>query len=189
MTDEQPTVLVVEDERDLADTFGAWLAGDYEVRTAYCGEEALELFDDDVDVVLLDRRMPDLSGDEVLDRIRATDHDTQVAMVTAVEPDFDAFDLGFDDYVVKPAFREELCELVEGLCNRAAYDETVQRHFQLANMLATLEAHKTRTELENSEQYQRARAELAELTDRIEAQRSELTDDDFVALFQTVSSD
>ena len=37
MTGETPTVLVVDDERDLADLYAAWLADEYEVRTAYGG--------------------------------------------------------------------------------------------------------------------------------------------------------
>jgi CheY-like chemotaxis protein len=40
------------------------------VRTAYGGHEALEELSDDVDVILLDRRMPGLSGDEVLEEVR-----------------------------------------------------------------------------------------------------------------------
>ena len=40
MTEETPTVLLVDDERDLADLYAAWLADEYEIRTAYGGEEA-----------------------------------------------------------------------------------------------------------------------------------------------------
>ena len=61
MTDptENRTVLVVDDDPDLADMFALWLnrAG-YEVRTAYGGEAALDRLDPAVDIVLLDRRMP-----------------------------------------------------------------------------------------------------------------------------------
>ncbi|MFB6198617.1 MAG: response regulator transcription factor, partial [Halobacteriaceae archaeon] len=86
---EPATVLVVEDERNLADLFGTWLEGEYDVRVSYTGEDALEEFDDGVDVVLLDRRMPDISGDEILKEINQSVHECQVAMVTGVDPDFD----------------------------------------------------------------------------------------------------
>ena len=86
--DELPLVLVVEDEPDLADLYATWLKIDYSVRTAYGGEEAVEQLDDEIDVVLLDRRMPGLSGDEVLTKIRERGIDCYVSMVTAVEPDF-----------------------------------------------------------------------------------------------------
>ena len=66
----QPTILVVDDERQLADLYATWVGDDYAVRTAYDGQSALEQADEAVDVVLLDRHMPDLTGDEVLGRIR-----------------------------------------------------------------------------------------------------------------------
>jgi CheY-like chemotaxis protein len=65
------TVLIVDDESEVADVYALRLREEYETRTAYGGEEALDTIDSDMDVVLLDRRMPDLSGDEVLERIRS----------------------------------------------------------------------------------------------------------------------
>jgi CheY-like chemotaxis protein len=66
-----PVVLVVDDDEDLAETCEYWLeAGQYEARVANSGEEALKVVDETVDVVLLDRRMPTLSGDEVLAELR-----------------------------------------------------------------------------------------------------------------------
>ncbi|MFB6105679.1 MAG: response regulator, partial [Halobacteriaceae archaeon] len=64
----RPTVVVVDDEEGIAEAYSYWLSDEYDVRTAQSGAGALETIDEDVDVVLLDRRMPDRSGDEVLDR-------------------------------------------------------------------------------------------------------------------------
>jgi DNA-binding response OmpR family regulator len=164
MTDQatdDTTVLVVDDEQDLADLYAAWLQDGYEVRTAYGGERALELIDDTVDVALVDRLMPDRSGDEVVEEIRARGFECRVAMVTAVEPDFDILDLGFDDYVVKPVRREELLDVVETLLQRETYDAQLQEYFSLISKRAALETQKSERELADSEEY-------AELTDRIE---------------------
>ncbi|WP_423750819.1 response regulator [Salinirarus marinus] len=79
MTDDTATVLIVEDERALVDLFSNWLSDDFDVRTAYDGEQALAKIDDEVDVVLLDRRMPGLSGDDVLERVRERDIDATLA--------------------------------------------------------------------------------------------------------------
>lgn len=60
MADPSPnsaSVLVVEDERNLADFYAEWLRKADRMKTAYHGEEALELLDETIDVVLLDRRM------------------------------------------------------------------------------------------------------------------------------------
>ncbi|WP_053948438.1 HalX domain-containing protein [Halolamina sediminis] len=167
MSDDRPLVLVVEDESDLADLYAAWLGSDYRVRTAYGGREALENLDSGVDIVLLDRRMPGLSGDEVLDAIQERGIDCQVAMVTAVEPDFDVLGMGFDDYLVKPVAREELLETVGDLERRSTYDTGVQELFSLSSKKALLEAEKTDAELAENEEYQ-------QLTDRLQQLREEL---------------
>ncbi|MFW5939595.1 MAG: response regulator transcription factor [Halolamina sp.] len=167
MSEERPLVLVVEDESDLADLYAAWLGNDYRVRTAYGGREALDNLDAEVDIVLLDRRMPGLSGDDVLDAIQEREIDCQVAMVTAVEPDFDVLGMGFDDYLVKPVAREELLETVGNLERRSTYDSGVQELFSLASKRALLEAEKTDTELAENGEYQH-------LTERLEALRCEL---------------
>jgi len=167
MSDDRPLVLVVEDESDLADLYAAWLGNDYRVRTAYGGREALENLDSEVDIVLLDRRMPGLSGDEVLDAIQERGIDCQVAMVTAVEPDFDVLGMGFDDYLVKPVAREELLETVGDLERRSTYDTGVQELFSLSSKKALLEAEKTEAELAENEEYQ-------QLTDRLKQLRAEL---------------
>lgn len=113
-----PTVLVVDDDRQLADLYAAWLAQRYAVHTAYGGQEALETVDelgDELDAVLLDRRMPDVTGDLTLVVLRDRGYDCPVAMVTAIEPDFDVIGMGFDDYLVKPATEADLLGLVESL--------------------------------------------------------------------------
>lgn len=162
----QPTVLIAEDERDLADLFTQWLATDYSVRTAYDGQQALHQLDQAVDCVLLDRRMPNLSGDEVLQVIRERGMDCSVAMVTAVEPDFDIIEMGFDDYVVKPISKGDLHSLVEGMLSLDSYDDLMQRYFQLASKKAALEETKSSAALANSDEY----AALIEEFERVQAQ-------------------
>ncbi|GGC58675.1 HalX domain-containing protein [Haloferax sulfurifontis] len=163
MSAEQPLVLIVEDEPDLADLYATWLRNDYSVRVAYGGREALDKLDDEVDVVLLDRRMPDLSGDEALSEIRDRGFECRVAMVTAVEPDFDIIAMGFDDYLVKPVSREALTETVSNLILRNAYDVGIQDLFSLASKKALLESEKDEAALEENEEYQRLTARLTEL--------------------------
>ena len=116
MSAERPNVLIVEDERELADLYGEWLemAG-CSVRTAYDGRAAIEYLDSEVDVVLLDRRLPEIRGKQVLERIRDSERDCSVAMVTAVEPEVDIVEMGFDEYIVKPVEQAELTDLVDEL--------------------------------------------------------------------------
>jgi DNA-binding response OmpR family regulator len=127
----------------------------------------LEKLDEDVDVVLLDRRMPDLSGDEALSEIRSRGFDCRVSMVTAVEPDFDIVAMGFDDYLVKPVSKDALHETVSNLLLRNAYDDGVQDLFSLASKKALLESEKGPAALKESDEYR-------ELDERLSALRAEL---------------
>jgi len=69
MTDqEQPVVLIAEDEQTIAEGYELWLSDQYEVRLTADGQEALDAVDDTVDVVLLDRMMPELSGNRYCGR-------------------------------------------------------------------------------------------------------------------------
>jgi len=183
MTGEETTILVVDDERDIADLYTTWLEMEYEVRTAYGGEEALKKADGDVDIVFLDRQMPGYSGDEVLARIRGQGLDCRVVMVTAVDPDFDIVSMEFDDYLTKPVMREDLGEAVETMTERDDYDETLQEYFALTSKKATLEAEKTPSELQDSDQYQ----DMVERVEKLEAEADTAVagfDDDFDSLFQ-----
>ena len=163
MSAEPPLVLVVEDERDLADLYATWLRDEYRVRVAYGGREAIEKLDDEVDVALLDRRMPDLSGDETLQAIREEGISCRVASVTAVEPDFDIVAMGFDDYMVKPVSRGGLTDTVENLLLRNSYDEGIQELFALASKKALLESEKDPATLESNEEYRKLSDQVAEL--------------------------
>ncbi|RCU46272.1 DNA-binding response regulator [Haloplanus salinus] len=183
MTPSPPHILVVEDETELAELFAEWLSEEYDVEVATDGETALELVDDDTDVVLLDRLMPGLSGDEVLETIRERGLDPRVAMVTAVEPDFDVLDMGFDDYVVKPLFRADIQRLVGGLLERDAYDRQLSELFSTASKLAALESHKEPDELADSEEYRRLEAELERARERVEQLETDMSEADFEAVF------
>ncbi|ELZ24947.1 response regulator receiver protein [Halosimplex carlsbadense 2-9-1] len=158
----EASVLVVDDNRVIADTYAAFLADEYTVETVYGGEAALDALGPEVEVVLLDRRMPGLSGDEVLARIDERALDCRVVMVTAVDPAVDVVDLPFDEYVVKPVGRPELVAVVEEMRRRATYDDALRGFLALASKKATLEARVGEAERADSEPYRRVEERLAE---------------------------
>lgn len=184
MPTEDPVVLVVDDEEGLADLYSQWLTDDYTVRTAYDGEQALELLDEHVDVVLLDRRMPDLSGDEVLDRIRDRGYNSRVAMVTAVQPDYDIIELGFDDYVTKPVSKADLYSVVDELLTRATYNETLQQYYAAVSTRAALDAEKSASELTADPRFAELTAEIDALESELDQAQAELEPEDFEAAFR-----
>ncbi|MFB6123307.1 MAG: response regulator transcription factor [Haloferacaceae archaeon] len=189
MTDETATVLIVEDERALADLFSNWLDDEFAVRTAYDGEEALEKFDGDVDVVLLDRRMPGLSGDDVLERIRKRGIDCRVVMVTAVAPDFDIIDMGFDEYLVKPVDRSTMVDTVERMLSRSTYSDQLQDLQSLIAKRAALQSEKDEAELRESDEFADLEARIERLEADIDATLAEFEDSDFEAAFRDLGGD
>ncbi|MFB6218344.1 MAG: response regulator [Halobacteriaceae archaeon] len=187
--EEDATVLVVEDEEALADTYARWLADRYAVEVVYTGEEAVERIDERVDVALLDRRLPGMSGGDVLDAIRDRGVDCRVAMLTAVDPDFDVFEMPFDDYVVKPVLQEELNGLVERLLRLSSYDEKAQESFALASKVSVLEESKSREELDGNSEYAAAKERLDAVDEDIQETLSEFEAEDFASAYRDLAAD
>ena len=175
-----PRVMIVEDEEDVADMFRMWLKDNYDVTVALSGAEALQILDgEDVDVVLLDRLMPGLSGDEVLERIVEEGFGCRVAMVTAVEPDFDIVEMGFDEYITKPSSPEELRATVEELLERRKRSRQLQEYASLRVKQAALRTEKDYKELEDSDDYAGLLSRIQELEMSLDDLNKEMSDTDF----------
>jgi two-component system KDP operon response regulator KdpE len=119
-------VLLVDDDATLRRTLGIGLrAVGHEVLLAVDGRTALQaLRDDRPDIVVLDLGLPDLSGVEVLRRLRAWSTIPVVVLSARAESTekVQALDLGADDYVTKPFGMEELLARVRAAARRAGSD-------------------------------------------------------------------
>lgn len=122
MSDARPSVLVVDDDAAVADAYRLLLDHDYDVTVATRGGEALGAIDETTDVMLLDREMPDVSGDEVLQRIRNHGYDCAVALVTATELTERDDHLPFDAYLTKPVDKATLRSAVSRLVSLDTYE-------------------------------------------------------------------
>jgi two-component system sensor histidine kinase/response regulator len=133
---EQATVLVVDDEIGPRESLRAILKPDYQVLVAAEGEQAVRVIEQEpVDIVLLDLRMPGLSGIQVLEKIKAIDPDIEVILVTgyaSYETLLEALHLRAFDYIPKPFNVPHVREMVK----RA----TAQRHSQRRSRHATAES-------------------------------------------------
>jgi two-component system phosphate regulon response regulator PhoB len=121
------TILVVEDETDLADLLRHNLEREgYRCRSAANGEDGLaEARRDPPDVLILDRMLPRMSGDQVISKLRREPKTANIPilMLTAKAEESDelvGFALGADDYVTKPFSMKRLLARVEALLRRAA---------------------------------------------------------------------
>ena len=112
-------ILVVDDEAELCALLGEFLTSKgYRVTMATSGGEALmKVRQEDLDAVLLDVRIPDMSGLDVLREIRTMGKAMYVVVVTALEDETtrqEARRLGANDYVTKPFHLSHLEGLLEG---------------------------------------------------------------------------
>src|SRR5262245_39852948 len=103
---EQPTVLIVDDEFGPRESLRTILKPDYQVLVAQEGEQAISFVEQTkVDVVLLDLRMPGLSGIRVLEKIKSIDPGIEVILVTgyaSYDTVLEALRLHAFDYIPKP---------------------------------------------------------------------------------------
>jgi len=173
-TEGAAEVLVVEDERELADLYGDYLRGTYDVDVTCSGQEAVEMLSEAYDAMLLDRRMPVVSGNEVVAAIDEENIQCRVAMVTAVNPDFDIIDLRIDDYLVKPVTRQEVLDTVDRLLTINEYNERAQELTSKKLKRNVLEVEKPKSELQESEEFQRLASETDSLETEVESIAEEL---------------
>ena len=138
--EEERIIVVADDDRRVATMHTAWLSGKYAVRTAHDGDETIEELGPEVDVLVLDRRMPRRSGDEVLAWLREQEYDTRVVMITAEEPGTDLFDLDFDEYLTKPVSEAEFKSVVADLIERGEYDSQLQAYLARQSTVKALQA-------------------------------------------------
>ena len=120
-------ILVVEDERAVARGLEYGLSREgFAVLWAETGERAIELArSDDPHLVLLDVRLPGISGFDVCRQLRAEGRRQPVLMLTARDEEMDkvlGLELGADDYVVKPFALRELVARVRALLRRTYGD-------------------------------------------------------------------
>lgn len=139
-------VLLLEDDRETARALRAGLELEgHDVRVAPTAREALSLVDSQVfDVAVLDVLLPDGSGYEVLERLRARQRATQVLMLTAlgsVDDRVAGLDRGADDYLVKPFSFAELAARLRALDRRPSGPASELRVGSLVLDLMRQKAH------------------------------------------------
>jgi DNA-binding NtrC family response regulator len=160
MPGQKPVILAVDDEADMLETFRSILSKKYSILTASSGAEALELLiEKTAALALLDVKMPDMNGIEVLKKIKELEPGVEVIMVSAskdIISAVEAMKLGALDYITKPfevkellvviekaleksALSKENLYLKETLKEAATYCELIGRTAVMKNLFTTIE--------------------------------------------------
>jgi DNA-binding response OmpR family regulator len=132
---EEIKILLVEDEKKIADTLSKGLAElNYHVATAYDGNIGLRLFESGTyNLVITDINLPGINGYELAKIIRSKNQHIPIIMLTALsatDDKIEGFDAGADDYLVKPFEFKELVVRIRALLKR-----TMNQHLPSGNIL------------------------------------------------------
>ena len=138
-------ILVIEDEKRVADLLKIGLEENgYQVLVAYNGEMGWRLFQsNDFQLIISDIILPKLNGFELCQKIRKADEEIPILMLTALgtaDDKLEGFDVGADDYMVKPFdFRELLARVRVLLKRRAVAKVDVVKEISYADLYINLE--------------------------------------------------
>jgi len=114
--EKNDTILVVDDENGVRQSFNMVLKDKYKVLLAETGQEAMDIFrKNSVDLILLDILLPDINGLDLLSKLVETDPNTEIIMVTAVneiQSAVKAIKLGAYEYIIKPFVVDDVLTLI-----------------------------------------------------------------------------
>jgi len=114
--EKRATVLVVDDEHGVRQSFYMVLKDEFTVLLAGSGNEAIDIFSRNaVDLILLDILLPDIDGIHLLERLKEMDPNTEIIMVTAVkeiQTAVKAIKLGAYEYIIKPFVVDEVITVI-----------------------------------------------------------------------------
>lgn len=124
MDRSKPSILVVDDELSIRESFSLILGKDFHVILAASGEAAVKKFiDEKIDLIYLDIRMPGMNGVETLKQIKKVDRNADIVMVTAINDIQNASEsikLGAKNYIVKPFDADEILKMTRSLTQKKA---------------------------------------------------------------------
>jgi DNA-binding NarL/FixJ family response regulator len=157
--DTDATILIINADRQEAETYADWLAG-YTIQITDDSERALATADT-VDVILLAGDFADPPSDELLGRLRARNPDCQIGLLSANRVGPDVLRLDFDEYVPRPLDREELRDTVARLVDHRVVEGSVETYLSLVSRRRQIEARRDDEDLTDDERYRELTGEIA----------------------------
>ena len=116
-------ILIIDDEEKICEFIAAFLIKDgHSVSIANLGKEGVKkINNENIDLIILDRMIPDISGDEIFKTIKNKNINTPIIMITAkteIDDRVEGFELGCDDYICKPFSPKEMVVRVNAMLRR-----------------------------------------------------------------------
>ena len=166
-------VMIVEDEESLAQLYDHKLNDDFETIVANNAAEALKKLGPEYSYLVLDRRLPGMSGDKILEYLRDQAYDVSVIIVSAIDPDQDVIEHPYDEYLTKSVAGDELLDAINRVEKKNRLVALFQQYIRKAQTLALLESKVDMTAKDELVEIGVLQEEVAE----IEAEFSDLVSD------------
>ena len=117
-------ILIIDDEEKICEFISAYLAKNgHNIVIANLGEDGLRIVEkEDLDLIILDRMIPDVGGDDICRIIRGNNITTPIIMITAkseIDDRVEGFEMGCDDYICKPFSPKAMVARVEAMLRRS----------------------------------------------------------------------
>ena len=104
-------ILIIEDDKDINEMLTKLLTNNnYNVLNAYSGTEGVLVYNDNIDLILLDLMLPGKNGEEIIRELKNKNNVPVIVMsaIQDIDKKVDLFDLGANDYITKPFHNDEL---------------------------------------------------------------------------------
>lgn len=138
-------ILIVEDDRELAETLRLMIGGYYVIEIAHDGEQGLQLAKEhDFGLVILDLHLPDMFGLDICRTLRQDGQHMPILVITAEDRPtvmIDLLDAGADDYITKPFRRTEVMARIRALIRRQQLRKPAAKQLIVGDLILDINNH------------------------------------------------
>ncbi|TKX43697.1 winged helix-turn-helix transcriptional regulator [Halorubrum sp. ARQ200] len=140
--EQRPSILIIEDDPMASSALSDYSSNPFNVRTVSRGEDGIRHYTKDTDLVILDRKLDDISGDTVATKIKEKDQHALILVVSGIDPKDNILDLPVDCYLKKPVSRTELRSRISDILNRQGLELEQREYLALrSKQSALIETH------------------------------------------------
>jgi len=140
--EHRPSILIIEDDPMASSALSDYSSNPFKVRTVSRGEDGIRHYTKDTDLVILDRKLDDMSGDTVATEIKEKDQHALILVVSGIDPEDNILDLPVDCYLKKPVSRTELRSRISDILNRQGLELEQREYLALrSKQSALIETH------------------------------------------------
>lgn len=173
---ENKDVVIIEDEESLAELFSKRLDDEYNATIATHAGNGIAEIDAETDYVLLDRKLPGMSGDRVLEYIVDQPYDINVIIISAIDPDQNVIHQPYDEYITKTVDEGEIQDAIDRVEVKNRFVELLSQYVKKAETWEVVRSELNTAESDADVDLGMIESELDEIAEEFATISSELSD-------------